>query len=147
ALLPRSTTRSSRRSTDRRLSALADIRERTDVDASGPEHDDAAPPARPADAPRPPPCPAALGSVVAVVGYGLAFEHTPVVPTQMTSETRQASLQRILRALAQPDLVTYDTREEITEVEIAIPCGPEVTPHPSLAIEPSCGEPGDTVTV
>lgn len=126
---------------------MADIRERTDVDASGPEHDDGAPPERPADTRRRRPFLIALGIVVAVVVYALAFEHTQVDLTQITSETRQASLQRILRALAQPDLVTYDTREEITEVEIAIPCGPEVTPHPSLAIEPSCGEPGDTVTV
>lgn len=126
---------------------MADIRERTDA-----ELDTEPPSGPPPDKPdaarrRRRPFVIALGIVISVVIYALAFEHTQVDLTQITSETRQASLQRILRALAQPDLVTYDTREDVTEVEIAIPCGPEVTPNPNVVIEPSCGDPGDTVTI
>lgn len=89
-----------------------------------------------------------LGIVVAVVVYALAFQQTQVDLTQITSETRQQSLQRILRALAQPDLVTYDSTESFVGVDIAVPCGPQgLATDPRIDLQPSCGEPGDTVTV
>ena len=88
-----------------------------------------------------------LAIVLGVVIYALAFEQTQVDLTQITSETRQRSLANILRALARPDLVTYDTQDEITEVELAIPCGPEVATDPALTLTPTCGDPGDVVTV
>jgi phosphonate ABC transporter permease subunit PhnE len=125
---------------------LADIRERTETDQPAAGHDGGGEPST-AGRRRRRPFLIAVGIVVAVVVYALAFEHTQVDLTQISSETRRASLERILRALAHPDLVTYDTREETIEVEIAIPCGPEVTPHPDLVIEPSCGDPGESVTI
>lgn len=125
---------------------MADIRERTETDQPAAGHDGGGEPST-AGRRRRRPFLIAVGIVVAVVVYALAFEHTQVDLTQISSETRRASLERILRALAHPDLVTYDTREETIEVEIAIPCGPEVTPHPDLVIEPSCGDPGESVTI
>jgi phosphonate ABC transporter permease subunit PhnE len=89
-----------------------------------------------------------VGIVAAVVIYALAFQQTQVDLTEITSETRQQSLQRILRALAQPDLVTYDTREESIEVDVSVPCGsaPSAT-DPRITLTPACGEPGDTITI
>lgn len=89
-----------------------------------------------------------LGIVVAVAVYALALQQTQVDLTQITSETRQRSLTNILRALAQPDLVTYDTTEDVLEVDISVPCGPTTgNGDPRITVSPSCGDPGDTVTV
>lgn len=89
-----------------------------------------------------------IGIVIGVVVYALAFQQTQVDLTQITSETRQQSLQRILRALAQPDLVTYDTTEESIAVDVAVPCGPEgLATDPRITLDPACGDPGDTLTV
>lgn len=88
-----------------------------------------------------------LGIVIGIVVYALAFQQTQVDLTQITSETRQRSLERILRALAQPDLVTYETVEESVPTEIAIPCGPPVSTNPRLTLQPSCGGPGETILV
>ena len=65
-----------------------------------------------------------LAAVIGIVVYALAFQQTEVRLDEITSETRQQSLARILRALAQPNLVTYDTEPTITEVELGVPCGP-----------------------
>ena len=89
-----------------------------------------------------------IGIVIGVVVYALAFQQTQVDLTQITSETRQQSLQRILRALAQPDLITYDTTEQSIAVDVAVPCGPEgLATDPRITLDPACGDPGDTVTV
>lgn len=88
-----------------------------------------------------------LGIVAAIVIYALAFEFTQVRLDTITSETRQQSLSNILRALAHPELVTYDTSEEIVSTEIAIPCGPATETSASLTITPPCAAPGDNVTV
>lgn len=88
-----------------------------------------------------------LAVVVGVVVYALAFQQTQVDLSEITSETRQNSLQNILRALAQPDLITYDTVSERTDIEVAVPCGPSVATSPRLTANPSCGEPGDRITV
>lgn len=89
----------------------------------------------------------ALGIVVGIVVYALAFQQTQVDLTQITSETRQRSLTLILRSLAQPDLVTFETTEEAVEAEIAVPCGPSVAPDPRLTLDPTCGAPGEVITV
>lgn len=88
-----------------------------------------------------------VGVVAAVVIYALAFEYTQVRLDTITSETRQQSLANILRALAHPELVTYDTEDRIVGTEIAVPCGPESVTNPQLTITPACADPGDRVTV
>lgn len=88
-----------------------------------------------------------LGLLGGVVIYALAFQQTEVDLTQITSETRQRSLTNILRNLVQPELITYDTVEEAVTSDLAIPCGPPVSTDPRLVVEPSCGDPGEVVTV
>lgn len=89
-----------------------------------------------------------LAILAGIVVYGLAFQQTEVDLEEITSETRQESLTRILRALAQPNLVTYDTDRNEVATEIAVPCGPDVAPGSDrLLIDPTCAAPGETVTV
>ena len=89
------------------------------------------------------------GIIGAILIYGLAVERTGVSLDEITSESRQTSLFRIIRSLARPELVTYDTAEVITEVDLFIPCVGEPAPAtgPQLGVTPGCGEPGDVVTV
>jgi hypothetical protein len=109
---------------------LADTRPRLDVDQEELGHEAAhagseLPPDEPPSPPRRRrPLFIVLGVVVGIVVYALAFQQTQVSLDEITSETRQQSLSRILRALAQPDLITYDTEPTITEIELGVPCGP-----------------------
>ena len=52
-----------------------------------------------------------VGIVLGIVIYALAVDRTGVNLDEITSETRQEQLVRIIRALAQPELVTYDYEE------------------------------------
>lgn len=90
-----------------------------------------------------------LGIVAAIVIYGLAVERTGVSLDEITSESRQTQLVRIIRALARPDLVTYDFEEELTNVEYFIPCPGDDGPVNSggVTVDPGCGEPEEIVTV
>ncbi|HJR91588.1 MAG TPA: hypothetical protein VJ938_04045, partial [Acidimicrobiia bacterium] len=88
-----------------------------------------------------------LGIVLGIVVYAIAFQQTQVSLDEITSETRQQSLARILRALAQPELVTYDTRDSVVETEIGVPCGPALATSDRITVTPDCAAPGETVTV
>lgn len=91
-----------------------------------------------------------LGIVGAIGVYGLAVERTGVSLDELTSESRQESLVRIVRSLARPELVTYDTEESFAEVEYFTPCpsAQQVTAETEmLTITPACADPGDEVTV
>jgi phosphonate ABC transporter permease subunit PhnE len=90
-----------------------------------------------------------LGIVAAIAIYGLAVERTGVSLEEITSESRQEQLVRIIRALAHPELVTYDYDQTYTDVEFFIPCIDGSGPATSggVTVEPACGDPGDLVTV
>jgi len=92
-----------------------------------------------------------LGIVTAIVIYGLAVERTGVSLDEITSESRQTQLVRIIRALARPELVTYDFENANTDVEFFIPCqevgGDRPTTIDGVTVTPGCGEPEDVVTV
>jgi phosphonate ABC transporter permease subunit PhnE len=86
--------------------------------------------------------------------YAFAFAKTDVSLEEIQSETRQEQLFKILRALARPDLVHYDKEDLVVTADMYIPCNgtdpASVVPHPSgatIAVTPTCAEPGDTVTV
>ncbi|HEX9763038.1 MAG TPA: hypothetical protein VGA97_08065, partial [Acidimicrobiia bacterium] len=49
-----------------------------------------------------------LGLLVAFVIYAYGFDVTAVSLDKITNETRQTQLFRVIRALAQPDLITYE---------------------------------------
>ncbi len=93
-----------------------------------------------------------LAIIVALVVYGFGFETTDVDLGQVRNEDRREQLYRILRALARPDLTTYDFDEVTVMVPISVPCGTDpATPEPEgntyLVVTPSCAAPGDTVTI
>ena len=92
---------------------------------------------------------AILGVVAAIVIYGLAVERTGVSLEEITSESRQTQLVRIIRALANPELVTYDNELVNTDVDFFIPCQADAGPTTTdgVTVDPGCGDPGDTVTV
>ena len=70
------------------------------------------------------------------------------------SERRQIQLVRILRALAKPDLVTYQQQEFEVDLPFYLPCPAGGAPaaeidrsKPYIEAEPACANPGDTITV
>ncbi|MDJ0663054.1 MAG: ABC transporter permease subunit [Acidimicrobiia bacterium] len=95
-----------------------------------------------------------LGLFGAFLLYGYAVQETDVDLAEVQSETRRASLVRIMRNLAQPNLITYDSEEVTVSADVLVPCpegasGPEADTSGALylVVEPSCAEPGDIVTV
>jgi len=93
---------------------------------------------------------------VAVAGgiliYAYGFQVTQVSLEEARSPSRQERLVRILRALAEPDLVEYDEQETTAETSVWVPC-PKTLPAfeppsgtPSLSLEPRCGAPGERIT-
>ncbi len=95
-----------------------------------------------------------LGVIGGFLLYGYAVQETDVDLAEVQSETRRASLVRIMRNLAQPNLITYDSEEVTISVDVLVPC-PEGAAAPEadtsgatyLVVEPSCADPGDVVTV
>jgi phosphonate ABC transporter permease subunit PhnE len=89
-----------------------------------------------------------LGIIAAIVVYAYGFQVTKVNLAETKSERRQEQLIRIIRALAQPDLVEYDREEFRVEEPIYSPCpdGYEASPQVEstaayLVITPSCADP------
>ncbi len=83
------------------------------------------------------------------VVYAFAFSATNVRLDEIQSETRRVQLFRILRALAKPDLITYDTEDQIISVPFFIPCQgtppPAAAPTgegPAITVTPTCAAPG-----
>ncbi len=95
-----------------------------------------------------------LGIAGVFLLYGYAVQETDVDLAEVQSETRRASLVRIMRNLAQPNLITYDSEEVTISADVLVPCpegavGPEsdTSEPPYIVVEPSCADPGDIVTV
>lgn len=88
------------------------------------------------------------------VVYAFAFATTDVSLDELQSERRQEQLFRILRALAHPDLIHYDKEDVVISSAFFVPCNgqePDAAPPAStgatVVIEPTCANPGETVTV
>jgi len=95
-----------------------------------------------------------IAILVAFVVYAFAFAKTDVSLEEIQSETRQEQLFRILRALARPDLVTYDRDDLVVTADAYVPCnGSEPVPASaaptgeSITISPTCAAPGEPFTV
>ena len=95
-----------------------------------------------------------LAIVIGIVVYAYAFETTGVNLDEIQDETRQASLVRILRAVAHPDLLTYEAVDTNLDIQFMSPCPPGgFTPEesdaggPQITVAPSCVEPGGDITV
>ncbi|MEZ4674448.1 MAG: hypothetical protein R2932_09410 [Caldilineaceae bacterium] len=95
-----------------------------------------------------------LAILVAIVIYAYGFEVTQVNLEELGSPTRQQSLARIIRALAQPDFLEYDREEFVVERPIYVPCPAEAPPQiavpdpnaPYLEA-PVCAEPESEIVV
>jgi phosphonate ABC transporter permease subunit PhnE len=92
--------------------------------------------------------------VLIVFAYG--FEITNIDLAELRSEQRQQSLQRVTRALAQPDIFEFEQEEErgIAPVYVTCPADgtvPDVpapdTSGPYMTVTPACAEPEEVVTV
>lgn len=95
-----------------------------------------------------------LAVILGVIVYAYGFTVTQVDFEASRSERRMESLQRILRALAHPDLLTYEYEETYLNLPIYLPCpeaGVEVTTpdptEPYITANVACANPGDTITV
>lgn len=92
--------------------------------------------------------------LLALVIYAYGFQVTKVNLEETKSETRQTQGQRIIRALFQPDLITYDKQEFNVSAPIMIPCPPQgytapapETSGPYIIVTPGCSDPNTEITV
>lgn len=97
-----------------------------------------------------------LGAAVlaALVIYAYGFQVTKVNLEETRSLRRQAQLVRILRALAQPDILEYDRDEFQVSAPIQVPCpaGGASVPEPDksgpyMVLTPPCADPSAQITV
>src|SRR5215216_1908356 len=97
----------------------------------------------------------ALAILAGLVIYAYGFQVTKVSLEETSDPLRQERFIRILRALARPDLVTYEKEEFTIEASMQVPCrdtdGVEEysrdTSKPYLVVTPACADPQATVTV
>ena len=94
--------------------------------------------------------------LLALIIYAYGFEITNIDLAELRSEQRQQSLQRVTRALAQPDILEFEQEEQKAIAPVYVTCPtdgttPELpTPDPSgpyLTVAPACAEPEEIVTV
>ncbi|MFV2001064.1 MAG: ABC transporter permease subunit [Acidimicrobiia bacterium] len=95
-----------------------------------------------------------IAILFAFVVYAFAFAKTDVSLDEIQSETRQEQLFRILRALARPNLITYDKEDLVVTADVQIPCNgvdpAAADPDESgatITVSPSCSAPGEITTV
>jgi len=95
-----------------------------------------------------------LAVMAVLIVYAYGFEITQIDLEELRSEQRQTSLQRVMRALARPDILEYDKEEQKAIAEIYVPCpASEVQPaipgsnQPYITITPTCADPQSTVSV
>jgi phosphonate ABC transporter permease subunit PhnE len=96
-----------------------------------------------------------LGILVGFVVYAYAFQTTKVSLDKITDETRQEGLFRVLRALGNPDILTYEAVDTRTDLQYMVPCPVGgFTPEPiesagagTFTVDPPCADPLAEVTV
>ncbi|MEK7817291.1 MAG: hypothetical protein AAB281_03465, partial [Actinomycetota bacterium] len=96
----------------------------------------------------------ALAILVGLVIYAYGFQVTKVDLKETREPRRQQNLVRILRALAQPDIIRYDQEEFVVNAPILVPCpeGEYTPPQPDtsgpyIVLNPACAEPGSEIQV
>ena len=94
-----------------------------------------------------------LGLLVAFVIYAYGFQVTEVSLDKITNETRQTQLFRVIRALAQPDLITYEVESTAIDLDYMVPCpagGFDAEPvdgEATFTVDRPCAEPREVVTI
>ncbi len=95
----------------------------------------------------------ALAILATLVIYAYGFQVTQVSLEETSDPQRQERFIRILRALARPDLVTYEKEEFIVEAPIQVPCRGQDgasepdTGKPYITVTPACADPRAEVTI
>ncbi len=93
------------------------------------------------------------GLLAAFVVYAYGFQVTRVNLDTIRDETRQARLFNVIRALAQPDLLTYEVVDTDLDLDFAMPCpatgfDPAAAfEDPSFTVSPPCADPRGDVTI
>jgi len=92
--------------------------------------------------------------VVAILVFAYGFQVTKVNFEKTRSEDRLTQLQRIIRALAHPDIFEYEQIETFIETPIWMPCptGELAIPEPDrsgpyLVLDPPCQDPDNFIIV
>ena len=96
-----------------------------------------------------------LFALLGMIIFAYSFQVTKVDLENFRSERREESRVRVLRALAQPNILEYDKVVEIVNQPVYVTCPanpvlPSDAPtgsEPYLTITPACAEPGETVRV
>lgn len=95
-----------------------------------------------------------LAIILTLVIYAYGFQVTKVNLEETRDPRRQTQLTRILRALARPDIVTYEKEEFTVSLPVYTPCAPggPALPEPDkaapyLVMTPACADPATQVTV
>ena len=95
-----------------------------------------------------------LAVIAVIIIYAFGFQVTKVNLDETRNPRRQQQLTRILRALAKPDLLTYEKTQVVITQQFMVPCpaggftAPEVDQSgPYITIEPACADPRTMVTV
>ena len=94
-----------------------------------------------------------VGLLVGFVVYAYGFQVTRVNLDRITQPQRQEGLFRVIRSLAQPDLLTYEIAETAIDLEYAVPCpATGFDPEPIegdtvFTVDPPCADPRAVVTV
>ena len=96
-----------------------------------------------------------LAIFAGLIIYAYGFQITQVDLEDLRSERRQQSLERVMRALARPEIFEYDQEIEVINSPVYVTCPASGTPTlpdptttgPYLVVTPSCADPGETVLV
>src|SRR5512143_295081 len=91
-----------------------------------------------------------LAILAGLVIYAYGFQVTKVDLEDLRSERRQESLIRVMRALAKPDILAYDQKEQVINAPVYVTCPAGGTPTVAepdktgayLVITPTCANPG-----
>ena len=91
-------------------------------------------------------------AILVVFAYG--FQVTEINLQEPKQPERQSQLTNVVRALARPDLIEYDTERLVAETAILIPCPssaaqlPDLSqPGPTIQLSADCAEPGSELTI
>lgn len=95
-----------------------------------------------------------LAVIAVIIIYAFGFQVTKVNLDETRNPRRQQQLTRILRALAKPDLLTFEKEQVVITQQFMTPCPdsgftpPDVDRSgPYITIEPACADPRAMVTV
>lgn len=97
-----------------------------------------------------------LATLLGMVILAYGFQVTRVNLEELSSEQRQESLIRVMRALAKPDFFEFDQEQVVLNFPIYVPCPADDSilegteqplSGPYIIITPLCAAPGETITV